>query len=177
MIPTKKFATALLFACGLLMPSCSGDDMHFQGVYEAANGRCESDLMMPTVNIVWVCGSISSSLVERLLEITSSQNVVLVIDSMGGETLASIKLANYLRDNNVDLYVNKICLSACSQILAMSAHNIYFRQDSLFGMHDSQASTNFILGEVTDARLLYEEKAEEAFYAELGVNSDFLYAP
>lgn len=130
-------------------------------------------------NAVRLCGGISTASVRLAIsELEKEQTKSLVIDSFGGETIAAIELGRYLSDNEVSLYVNGICLSACSQFIMVAAPKLYLRQNSIVGFHDSQYATNLIVGEENiRSGMIEEANQEKAFYEDLGVNLSLLTLP
>jgi hypothetical protein len=126
-----------------------------------------------------ICGTINQNVFEQV-ESKVRKDVVdgLIFDSLGGEIESSIKLAQLVYDYDIDIYVNHLCWSACSQYLLFAAPRIYTRPDSLILMHDTQASTNVLtkkIGVRANNRNL--EHMERKMYTLLGVDEGVLFAP
>lgn len=163
--------------CWLALVSCSQERTARDTIYAKVDGPCRSELESIGEGVVWVCGNFNSSLISQLMGPQSSHYTVLVVDSLGGDTAEAIRLARYLRETDTDIYVNRVCLSACAQIVAMGARRLHFRSDSIFGMHDSQFATNLMIGGTDDVERLAEQSLEQHFYAEIGANPQILTVP
>lgn len=61
----------------------------------------------------------------------------LTIDSSGGDEVAAIRLARFLKHNNSNLVIDGWCLSACSQIVMLSMDKVEIKSWSSIGMHHS----------------------------------------
>ena len=100
----------------------------------------------------------------------------LVIDSVGGDSIAGIELARFVRARRIPVFVNKVCLSSCSQYLLLAAPEVYFRPYSVIGMHDTQVSTNIIADNVSSQATRLAQ-IERNFYSELEIDDQILTLP
>ena len=125
------------------------------------------------------CGDINPASVGAAIEhLERSSNKRLIIDSIGGSTQDAIVLAQYIRENEIDVFVNLVCLSACSQFLVISAPRVAFRDASIVGFHDTQYATNIILGSKSiSAGMIEEADSELAFYRSVGVDDSLSTRP
>lgn len=124
--------------------------------------------------VVWLCGETTENNISRVVELLKDgAGKKLVIDTFGGDTRQAMKLGRFLRAEKIDLYVNNVCLSSCAQILLPAANNLFFRNNSLIGMHDSQFSTNLLTGYSSEASS-QEAQMETEYYEEFDVSLDIL---
>jgi hypothetical protein len=130
-------------------------------------------------NSVRFCGDINAASVAEAIEhLERSSNKRLVIDSTGGSSEDAIELAYYIHENEVDVFVNLVCLSACSQFLVISAPRVAFRSTSIVGFHDTQYATNTIVGpQSIRAEMIAEADSELAFYRSIGVDESLSTRP
>lgn len=171
-----KRMSIVALACLPLVISCDAE-MSETDIYLASNGPCKGALSELKSNIIWICGTLDDQLVDASIEKLQERDAKIVVDSFGGETFAAIRLAEVVRENGVEIYVNRVCLSACSQILAPSARKLHFLPDSIFAMHDSQSATNAIFGGDITSDLVDQERAEVEFYKAMDVDLGILYDP
>ena len=125
------------------------------------------------------CGQINDETVDLTIRSLETGHFdTLLIDSLGGYTKAGVRLGRYLNGHDIDLYVDHICMSACSQFVMLGARRVALRETSIVAMHDTQTATNLLTG----PRLRSPESdadlpLEAAFYEEIGVPEEVLYVP
>jgi hypothetical protein len=90
-----------------------------------------------------------------------------------------MQLARYLRQQDVELYVNLLCLSACAQYLVLGTNAVSFRPASVVAFHNTQLATNLLSGRSGDADdpMIQLAREEAEFFREIGVPLEFAYAP
>lgn len=173
MKPVKECWFALLLLC-IACTKTEPSDFPI-----AKHAKCSDGVTKIDGSTVWLCGSVSETNVTRISELLAgSDNANLVIDSLGGETRAAIRLARFVSAENVSVFVNKACLSACSQYVILGARRLHFRPHSLIGMHDTQTSTNILVGD--DGVLMGmrdEALLEREFYRDMGIDQAILVVP
>lgn len=125
------------------------------------------------------CGQINDETVDvtiRALE--TGYFDTLLIDSFGGFTKAGMRLGRYLNGHDIDLYVDHICMSACSQFVMLGARRVALRATSIVAMHDTQTATNLLTGpRVRSPESDADPTLEAEFYEEIGVPEELLYVP
>jgi hypothetical protein len=88
-------------------------------------------------------GPINAEVTKALIErIENCRPETLVINSEGGDEEAALQIANALRKNDVGLEVDKACLSACAQIIMLSASTVNIRPLTIIGLHHSAFAIN-----------------------------------
>jgi hypothetical protein len=154
---------------------------HTNGYPFPENSPCPRDVIVSELNdgSIRFCGDINPASVGAAIEhLERSSNKRLIIDSIGGSTQDAIVLAQYIRENEIDVFVNLVCLSACSQFLVISAPRVAFRDASIVGFHDTQYATNIILGSKSiSAGMIEEADSELAFYRSVGVDDSLSTRP
>jgi len=165
----------------LILTSC-GDPEGGQFEFPVpSKAKCNERLPVWLVDrgTVRLCGPLdgeSVALALTLFENSDAQN--LIIDSGGGFARSSIVLSRYLRKHDITVFVNHFCASACSQYIAMAAPRLVLRESSVFVMHDTQASTNRLLGQALVHDVIRDVASmERQFYREIGISQDLLYLP
>lgn len=58
-----------------------------------------------------------------------------VLNSEGGDEAATLKIARLIRDRQLDVTVDGVCLSACAHLLLASANTITIKDGSTVGFH------------------------------------------
>ncbi len=96
------------------------------------------------VSGVWVRydGDISTGLAKQLAALLRKERAVgLIINSPGGNVDEARKLGRYLRANALDVAVDKVCASACIDILAGGVSR-YITPEARIGIHQSSAPSS-----------------------------------
>lgn len=172
------FALALLLAMSTL--ACERNDRS-DGYPFPESSPCPSGLIVSELQdgSIRFCGDINAaSVMAAIGHLERASNKRLVIDSTGGSTKDAMVLAQYIRENKIDVFVNLVCLSACSQFLVISAPRVAFRDASIVGFHDTQYATNIILGSKSIvAGMIEEADSELAFYRSVGVDDSLSTRP
>ncbi|MEO1565321.1 MAG: hypothetical protein AAFR92_04235 [Pseudomonadota bacterium] len=169
---------SLLLALTVIVSNCSAShySSDIDSIYRSVSGDCPSEISKPRERVIWFCDDVTADSVNKLLG-ELDQTDILVIDSIGGKTTEAIRLAEAIHKLKITVLVNKICLSACAQHIALSANEVYFQKNSIFGMHDSQTATNVIVGGSIDDVSIREENIERAFYQKMGIDEQTLFSP
>jgi hypothetical protein len=93
---------------------------------------------------VWVRfeGDISSGLADQLVARLGKERAVgLIINSPGGNVYEARKVGRYLRANRLSVAVDKVCASACIDVLAGGVSR-FITQGARIGLHQSSAVGN-----------------------------------
>jgi hypothetical protein len=121
-------------------------------------------------------GILTSVSIDPIHQYISAGGRRLVITSAGGEVLSSIKIANEIREKNVDLVVNKYCFSACANYLFIAAKSKYLPPSSVIGFHGAPILNSDDEAEIENfpeaLKKIYNENKK--FYASLKVDTKFL---
>jgi len=138
---------------------------------------CVDGATLVRTSAIWLCGDATADNISDTISMLSTlKSPKLVIDTFGGDSIAGIKLARYVHDQKIPVYVNKVCLSSCSQYLLLAAPEVHFRRYSVIGMHDTQVSTN-IIANYADPQTAELAQIEREFYSELEINEQILTLP
>jgi hypothetical protein len=81
-------------------------------------------------------GEISStSSAEIIKMLTSKKFDTLEINSYGGNARAALTLAWHIKEKNINILVDKYCLSSCANYLFLAANNKTLRSGAILGFH------------------------------------------
>ena len=160
-------------ACGF---SSEPEDADFPVEF---NAPCGGQIEVIDDLTIRFCGATSQRAVEQLVEVLESGPYQrLVIDSLGGNTRAAITLGRVLNQQDTTLYINHVCLSSCAQFVMLGAKQVFLRETSVVGMHDSQSSTNTLIAEqLVSQEMVQEAQMERAYYVEVGAPTSLLFEP
>ena len=88
-------------------------------------------------NTIYYNGDINRLGFERFkLLFHKNQTVTRVkFNSLGGETINAINFANWILDNNLDIEIDKYCISSCANYIFLSGKNKYLNKSSFLGWH------------------------------------------
>jgi hypothetical protein len=87
-------------------------------------------------------GEISHGLAERLASRLRQEGAVgLIINSPGGNVYEARKIGRYLRANGLSVAVDKLCSSACVDVLAGGVSR-YITPGARIGLHQSSAPSD-----------------------------------
>lgn len=99
----------------------------------------------------------------------------LLIWSQGGEIDAGLALGLWVKDNNLDVEVVKVCASSCANYVFTAASTKYLRKDSVLLWHGSawQSSWNVdVIGRETFDNYITEMRRKETdFFANIGIDN------
>ena len=99
----------------------------------------------------------------------------LLISSQGGEIGAGMTLGQWVRDNNLDVEVTKVCASSCANYVFPAANTKYLRKDSILIWHGSAWQSNWHVEqehrETFNTYITLMRKKETNFYADLAVDN------
>lgn len=59
----------------------------------------------------------------------------LFISSPGGDVESSIRLAQHIHANKIDVHLGRLCASSCANYILPAAENVYFAKDSILIWH------------------------------------------
>ena len=151
---------------------------------------------MPGQSMIALIGEIDASSVDGITRIAPGVPApkTLYIDSQGGDVRAALKLANFVRDHDIQVVVVGRCFSACANYVFSGALHKEVRPGSLVGIHgkrsgyqdgDKYVALNTsppeeqarIMGK-PDARRQFDEllRLDREFYAKNGISTRHLDA-
>lgn len=142
--------------------------------------RCDRNTPISVLHAhaVRYCGDISEQLVDEVIrELSIPGRNVLVLSSLGGETSAAIKLADFLNDRGVKLQISGICHSACAQFIIFGARELFVSQRTLVGFHYNQNVINELRGAPASEEMERLAEAELEFYRRHAVPETVLFGP
>lgn len=77
------------------------------------------------------------STANAIRELRASRQPVLVLSSSGGEEIAALGLGEFVRDNQIEVRVEGVCLSACAQYVMLASPQVSITAGSLVAFHTS----------------------------------------
>lgn len=99
----------------------------------------------------------------------------LLITSQGGEIGAGLDLGQWVKDNGLDVEVERVCASSCANYIFPAANKKYLRKDSVLLWHGSAWQADWSVDDKN--RQTFAEyitgmrKQETEFYASIGVDN------
>lgn len=126
---------------------------------------------------VWFNGPISDASADALIKSLHGSKR-LFISSNGGDELAAIKVANFVMDNNVDVYIPVYCLSACANSILIAGRNVYLSNAAVIAIHGSalaMAKRYEAAGEAPSYKVKEISDRTKELYKKAGVSTDLLY--
>lgn len=99
----------------------------------------------------------------------------LLISSRGGEIGAGMNLGQWVKDNNLDVEVTRVCASSCANYVLPAANTKYLRKDSILMWHGSAWQSNWRVdqehSETFNTYITLMRKKETDFYADIAVDN------
>lgn len=86
----------------------------------------------------------STGALKALRLVRNNQNEItkMQITSPGGMIEAGIELGYFIKENNLDLIITKLCFSACANYLLPAAHHVKIEKGTLLGWHGGARQSN-----------------------------------
>jgi hypothetical protein len=143
-------------------------------------GQCDTHRPISILNAQTVryCGEISERLVDEVIsELSIPGRNSLVLSSLGGETFAAIKLADFLSHRRIRLQISGLCHSACAQIVLFGASELFVSERTIVGLHYNQNVINQLKGAPASKDMELLAKAERDFYRRYSVPESILFGP
>ncbi|RQW64977.1 ATP-dependent Clp protease proteolytic subunit [Vibrio viridaestus] len=126
-------------------------------------------------NLLYLTGDISDQSVGKVMTMieASKQKVrTIVVNSLGGDLKAGIKLGSWIYNNNISLIVNGFCASSCANYLFTAAKTVHITHNSVVMWHGG-ATQESLLADPTnkDEVKWYFDliKLETEFFQRIGV--------
>ena len=150
-------------------------------------------------SIIKFKGSLNKHSVAKIINAMElNQGSWLEITSKGGEVINSLKLANYIYDNKVNLILSDYCLSSCANYIFPASLIKIIKMDTVLGFHGGPKQVSDINTtdfeeqhkglkpeEIEAALLLLKQnfkkhlnelsKMEDEFYLKIGVSNQLPY--
>lgn len=99
----------------------------------------------------------------------------LLISSQGGEIGAGMDLGQWVKDNNLDVEVIRVCASSCANYVLPAANTKYLRKDSVLIWHGSAWQSNWHVDkehrENFNKYITLMRQRETDFYADIKVDN------
>lgn len=152
------------------------------------SGCASQDIMYPgdenitTINQTLIYdGAISGEAVLRAIRIArnSEQPIKkLIITSPGGDIAAGIEFGYFIKENNLDVDVRKLCFSACANYILPAAKKVVIKRDSMVAWHGGAMQEDdmwreTVPNEYREDFFVYLNRVrirEQAFYNTIGVD-------
>lgn len=128
-------------------------------------------------------GPISGDSVLEALRVVRNSGVViemLRITSPGGDVPSGIELGYFIKDNNLNVEVDKLCFSACANYVIPAAKTVVINEGSLIGWHGGPRQSDdlwYASAPSSDKEELITfisrlREKEEAFFEYINVDPD-----
>lgn len=145
----------------------------------APNGICRHGVVKISDGLK-VCGELTHALVDNIAAELNVSDKTIELTSPGGDSGAAIRLAKLIRRRDLRLRVSGVCLSSCAHFVFLSAPIVYVELNALVGFHHTSSFVHraMVLRGLKSTELLYKNQSEEqAYFREIGISEEFLYAP
>lgn len=124
-------------------------------------------------------GPLRPNSLERIQAVVKQNKVSkLIIRSGGGEVMGSMKVARWIRDNDIDVEVDGMCFSSCANYIFPAGRNKYIVGEGIVGWHGTIEHLVYkheqgidIVDAQTLPFILETVAREREFYAATGINS------
>lgn len=166
--PIANFARAswAFLVLGLLLPAC--------GAEPAGESEYSDKKIKPSV--YQIIGSINKEAVDRFKEHLAksrARSTTLIITSAGGDGRYALELGDLIKSKNVDLVIDRYCISSCAQAILPSARTVKVMNGAVVVFHWS--GSDIILPSSASPRLKNELdeyiKKENEFYLNRSIDS------
>ncbi|MCU6292795.1 hypothetical protein [Escherichia coli] len=141
----------------------------------------------PETRNVYFISDITDGSLKRMMELYDKEHYdTITITSPGGDFDAGIKMANFVRDNGINLIVSRYCNSACTVVFfSVAFEKRYMINRSVLGLHNISIKSNVKDGDnsfvsVRQLSTFTEEMATKVgflftLYSANGIPPDVLY--
>lgn len=127
--------------------------------------------------VIYIDGDISKESARKFLDLVSKTSLqkVVIVNSLGGDVDASLDIANYMHENNVDIEVQGLCFSSCANYLFPAAAHKEITKNGLVAWHGNVAHMVELMkneGEHVLYRLAFKGTVdrEAEFFLRVGVS-------
>ncbi|HAO2060967.1 TPA: hypothetical protein IHJ80_003891 [Escherichia coli] len=98
----------------------------------------------PETRNVYFISDITDGSLKRMIELYDKEHYdTITITSPGGDFDAGIRMANFVRDNGINLIVSRYCNSACTVVFfSVSPEKRYMTNRSVLGLHNISIKSN-----------------------------------
>ncbi|OTE92421.1 hypothetical protein B1K96_16285 [Escherichia coli] len=103
----------------------------------------------PETRNVYFISDITDGSLKRMIELYDKEHYdTITITSPGGDFDAGIRMANFVRDNGINLIVSRYCNSACTVVFfSVSPEKRYMTNRSVLGLHNISIKSNVTDGD------------------------------
>lgn len=152
----------------LFTVSCSSRATHGE---QASNVPRQGKVRLEDGKVNYI-GEITKEMNSDLFEIAERNKMSsLYIESPGGEIRYGIELAEWIRDNKIDVYVGRLCGSSCANYVLPAARTVYLSEHSVLFWHGSTYQPNISAAIIRgDDAATLTRKAEKNFFTSVGVS-------
>ncbi len=87
-------------------------------------------------DVICLVNAITKEWAEEAISTIKSNNISsILISSGGGDVEAALKLATAIHRKNLDIYVNRLCISSCANYLFLAAREKFILDNSVVAWH------------------------------------------
>jgi hypothetical protein len=101
----------------------------------SAHGRADWERLSETT--IRLSGLIEKGSLEKYRQVSKSGYTKLIVQSAGGFPLIALKIAQDIRQREVEVVVDSYCFSACANYLALAGKRLTVPCEALLGWHGS----------------------------------------
>lgn len=129
-------------------------------------------------DVLFFHGELSDESVKRAISLAKGYSISRVnINSEGGEVISAIMLANWIRDNKLDVEITDMCFSSCANYVFPAGMVKYVSRKDLIGWHGGAYQENEKMDDPELEKMLQEyikeaREKETKLYQRLGINPD-----
>lgn len=126
------------------------------------------------------CGPLEFANVAKAIDAMGSGVTALAVTSPGGNPVAAIRLAEAANKRNLEIRIERACLSGCAHYLLAGGDHVTVAPGAAIGFHHTPT---YILGALMarkqpdPERLVDAAAAEQSFYSKQGVDRALLIEP
>lgn len=104
----------------------------------------KASILLLNEQVVSMDGELNDNTVQEVEQLWKEKRFkILTITSPGGDFDAGIKMANFVRDNGINLIVSRYCNSACTVVFfSVSPEKRYMTNHSVLGLHNISIKSN-----------------------------------
>lgn len=132
-------------------------------------------------NTIFVCGPIELETLNFFKNIKYIPNMRLVIFSGGGKTEPSLEIARIIQKEKIDIYIMKLCASACASYFIPAAKNVYNYDKSIIAYHHNNTFFHYYFNNYFSGKYQIKLKdwlqQEENLYNSTKSNKSILLYP
>lgn len=111
---------------------------------QGANAQQNWQYTFPTNNIAFFVGGLDEKIIDNFIKIAKTKDIkTLVITSPGGSIAAGVALGRWVYENQVDIEVDRVCMSSCANYVFPAGKMKTINKGALIVWHGGAEQKNF----------------------------------